>query len=55
MVLSDKIDDIVHQEGHAYTFEEVNKKARIRPPSSLARHDKGFVTLIERSDNDAAI
>jgi hypothetical protein len=37
------------------TFEEVNKKARIRPPSSLARHDKGFAALIEKSDNDAAI
>jgi transcription initiation factor TFIIB len=54
IVISDKTDDIVHQERHAYTFEEANKKARIGPPSSLARHDKGLATIIGNLDRDAS-
>jgi transcription initiation factor TFIIIB Brf1 subunit/transcription initiation factor TFIIB len=53
MVIFDRTDDIVHQEKHAYTFEEIDKNARIGPPSSLARHDKGLSTVIGRSDKDA--
>jgi transcription initiation factor TFIIB len=55
MVISDNIDNIVHQEGlGTYKFGEANKKARIGPPSSLARHDRGLATVIGKSDNDAS-
>jgi transcription initiation factor TFIIB len=54
MVISDKTDDIVHQEGRAYAIEEVNKKARTGAPSSLTRHDRGLATIIGRSDKDAS-
>jgi transcription initiation factor TFIIB len=53
MVIFDRTDDMVHQEKHAYTFEEIDKNARMGPPSSLARHDKGLSTVIGRSDKDA--
>jgi transcription initiation factor TFIIB len=54
MVISDKTEDIIHQEGRASTFEEANKKARTGAPSSLARHDRGLATIIGRSDKDAS-
>src|SRR5687768_5399725 len=54
MVISDKTDDIVHQEGRAYAIEEVNKKARTGAPFSLTRHDRGLATIIGRSDKDAS-
>jgi transcription initiation factor TFIIB len=54
MVISDKTDDIVHQEGRAYAIEEVNKKARTGASSSLTRHDRGLATIIGRSDKDAS-
>jgi transcription initiation factor TFIIB len=50
MVITDKTEDIIHQEGHASTFEEANKKVRTGAPSSLARHDRGLATIIGRSD-----
>ena len=53
MVIFDRTDDIVHPERHAYTFEDIDKNARIGSPSSLARHDKGLSTVIGRSDKDA--
>ena len=54
VVITDKTEDIIiHQEGHAATFEEANKKARTGAPSSLARHDRGLATIIGTSDRDA--
>jgi transcription initiation factor TFIIB len=50
MVITNKTEDIIHQEGHASTFEEANKKVRTGAPSSLARHDRGLATIIGRSD-----
>ena len=54
VVITDKTEDIIHQEGHASTFEEVNKKARTGAPSSLARHDRGLATIIGTIDKDAS-
>ena len=54
MVITDKTDDIIHQEERTSTFEVANKKARTGAPSSLARHDRGLTTIIGRSDKDAS-
>jgi transcription initiation factor TFIIB len=43
VVLSDKIEDTLHSERHAYTFEEAYEGARTGPPSSLARHGYGAI------------
>jgi transcription initiation factor TFIIB len=53
-VLSNKIEDTFHSDRHAYTFEEVNERARTGPPSSLARHDMGLSTIIGVEDRDAS-
>jgi transcription initiation factor TFIIB len=53
MIISDKIEDTIHPERRMHTFEDVDKRARIGAPSSLARHDMGLSTTIGRSDNDA--
>ena len=54
MVITDKTDDIIHQEERTFTFEGANKKARTGAPSSLARHDRGLSTIIGRSGKDAS-
>ena len=54
VVITDRTEDIIiHQEGHASTVEEANKKARTGAPSSLARHDRGLATIIGTPDRDA--
>jgi transcription initiation factor TFIIB len=53
IVITDKTEDIIHQEGRVSTFEESNKKARTGAPSSLARHDRGLATIIGTIDKDA--
>jgi transcription initiation factor TFIIB len=52
MVISDKIEDTIHPERHAPTFEEADKKARTGAPFSLARHDMGLSTIIGRENRD---
>ena len=54
MVISDKIDDTIHQERRASTLEEADKRARTGVPSSLARHDMGLSTIIGRENRDAS-
>src|SRR5215204_1990927 len=54
MVISDKIEDIIHPERHTYTLEEVDKKAGTGAPYSLARHDMGLSTIIGRENKDAS-
>ena len=54
MVITDKTDDIIHQEERTFTFEGANKKASTGAPSSLARHDRGLSTIIGRSGKDAS-
>src|SRR5215210_9355461 len=54
MVISNKIDDTIHQERRASTLEEADKRARTGVPSSLARHDMGLSTIIGRENRDAS-
>ncbi|HEU4821960.1 MAG TPA: TFIIB-type zinc ribbon-containing protein, partial [Nitrososphaeraceae archaeon] len=54
VVITDKTEDITHQEGYTSTFEEANKKARTGAPASLARHDRGLATMIGTLDKDAS-
>ncbi len=53
MVISDKIEDTIHQERRTLTFEESDKNSRTGGPTSLARHDKGLATIIGATDKDA--
>jgi transcription initiation factor TFIIB len=53
MVISDKIEDIIHPERRMFTFDEADKNARTDAPSSLARHDMGLSTIIGRENKDA--
>jgi transcription initiation factor TFIIB len=54
MVISDKIEDIIHPERRMFTLEETDKNARTGAPSSLARHDMGLSTIIGRENIDAS-
>lgn len=54
MVISDKIEDTIHQERRASTLEEAGKRARTGAPTSLARHDMGLSTIIGRENRDAS-
>ena len=54
MVISDKIEDVIHPEQRMHTFEDVDKRARTGAPSSLARHDMGLSTVIGRENKDAS-
>jgi transcription initiation factor TFIIB len=54
MVISDKIEDTIHQDRRASTLEEADKRARTGAPSSLARHDMGLSTIIGRENRDAS-
>jgi transcription initiation factor TFIIB len=53
MVISEKIEDTIHQERRIHSFEEAERNARTGAPSSLARHDMGLSTVIGREDRDA--
>lgn len=53
MVISDKIEDTIHQDRRASTLEEADKRARTGAPSSLARHDMGLSTIIGKENRDA--
>jgi transcription initiation factor TFIIIB Brf1 subunit/transcription initiation factor TFIIB len=51
MVISDKIQDIIHSERPAFSSEEMsNERSRSRTgsPTSLAKHDMGLSTIIGR-------
>jgi transcription initiation factor TFIIB len=54
MVISDKIEDIIHPEQRMFTFEEADKNSRTGAPSTLARHDMGLSTIIGRENRDAS-
>jgi transcription initiation factor TFIIB len=53
MVVSEKIEDTIHQERRIHSFEEADRNARTGAPSSLARHDMGLSTVIGRENRDA--
>jgi transcription initiation factor TFIIB len=54
MVISERIEDNLHQERHTNTSEESNKRRdRIGSPTSLAIHDMGLSTIIGRDNKDA--
>jgi transcription initiation factor TFIIB len=52
MVISEKIEDTIHQERRIHSFEEAERNARTGAPSSLARHDMGLSTVIGRENRD---
>ena len=52
-VIYDSIED-TGQEWHAFTMEELEKRARSGGPISLARHDMGLSTIIGSSGRDAS-
>jgi transcription initiation factor TFIIIB Brf1 subunit/transcription initiation factor TFIIB len=54
MVISEKIEDVIHPEQRMHTFEDVDKRARTGAPSSLARHNMGLSTVIGRENEDAS-
>jgi transcription initiation factor TFIIB len=56
MVISDKIQDIIHSERRTFSSEEVSTKGngRTGSPTSLAKHDMGLSTIIGRVNKDAA-
>jgi transcription initiation factor TFIIB len=54
IVISDKIEDNIHQENRGFTLEEISRRARTGSPTSLARHDKGLYTIIGRANIDAS-
>jgi transcription initiation factor TFIIB len=56
MVISDKIQDIIHSERRTFSSEEVSTKGngRTGSPTSLAKHDMGLSTIIGRINKDAA-
>jgi transcription initiation factor TFIIB len=56
MVISDKIQDIIHSERRTFGSEEVsnNGSRRTGSPTSLAKHDMGLSTIIGRINKDAA-
>jgi transcription initiation factor TFIIB len=53
LVISDKIQE-TRPEWRAFTFQEVDDRARTGIPSSLARHDMGLSTIIGKTDKDAS-
>ena len=53
MVVSEKIEGIIHQERRIHSFEEADRNAGTGAPSSLARHDIGLSTVIGRENRDA--
>lgn len=53
LVISDKIQE-TRPEWRAFTFQEVDDRARTGIPSSLARHDMGLSTVIGKTDKDAS-
>jgi transcription initiation factor TFIIB len=53
MVVSEKIENTIHQERRIHSFEEADRNARTGAPSSLARHDMGLSTVIGRENRDA--
>jgi transcription initiation factor TFIIB len=54
IVISDKIEDNIHQENRGFTLEEISRRDRTGSPTSLARHDKGLYTIIGRANRDAS-
>ncbi len=55
MVISDKVEDTSHLEGHIFRGGQINEtRARTGAPASLARHDMGLATMIGRGDRDAS-
>jgi transcription initiation factor TFIIB len=54
IVISDRIEDNIHQENRGFTSEEIGRRARTGSPTSLARHDKGLYTIIGRANRDAS-
>jgi transcription initiation factor TFIIB len=54
MVISERIEDSLHQERRTNTLEESNKRRdRTGAPTSLAVHDMGLSTIIGRDNKDA--
>jgi transcription initiation factor TFIIB len=54
IVISDKIEDNIHQENRGFTLEEISRRARTGSPTSFTRHDKGLYTIIGRANRDAS-
>jgi transcription initiation factor TFIIB len=54
IVISDKIEDNIHQENRGFTLEEISRRSRTGSPTSFTRHDKGLYTIIGRANRDAS-
>ncbi|MBV9668220.1 MAG: transcription initiation factor IIB, partial [Nitrososphaeraceae archaeon] len=54
MIILDKIQESDRPEWRAFNSEEVNKKNRSGTPISLAYHDMGLSTIIDKANRDAS-
>ena len=54
LVITDKIQESNRPEWIAFSSEEATKKNRSGPPTSLAYHDMGLSTVIDKTDRDAS-
>ena len=54
MIILDKIQESNRPEWIAFSSEEATKKNRSGPPTSLAYHDMGLSTVIDKTDRDAS-
>src|ERR671929_2130050 len=54
MIILDKIQEDDRPEWRAFNSEEANKKNRSGTPTSLAYHDMGLSTIIDKTNRDAS-
>ena len=54
VVITDRIQENNRPERMAFSSEEANKKNRSGAPTSLAYHDMGLSTVIDKTDRDAS-
>ena len=54
VVITDRIQESNRPEWMAFSSEEANKKNRSGAPTSLAYHDMGLSTVIDKTDRDAS-
>jgi transcription initiation factor TFIIB len=53
VVILEGIEDYAHEERRAYSMEELEHRSRTGAPTSLAIHDRGLSTTIDKVNKDA--
>jgi transcription initiation factor TFIIB len=52
IIISDRLEDYTHEDRRAFSMEEVDNRSRTGAPTSLAIHDRGLSTTIDKVNKD---